>query len=218
MHQPKFLQQFNPTVKNIIFDLGGVILNVDYTYTINKFKQFGIKNFDELYTQAQQTDLFDQLDKGTISPAEFRDELRNLEPTIQLTDEQVDEAWNAMLLDMPLGRLNVLLALKNNYRTFLLSNTNAIHVPLFSNIVKQVIGKSDLSEFFEKTYYSNEIGMRKPDAEIFEFVLNQNGLKANETLFIDDSIQHIVGAKAVGLHGYHLTGGETIDVLFADAL
>ncbi|MDR1055626.1 MAG: HAD family phosphatase [Prevotellaceae bacterium] len=218
MQKSKFLQQFKPAIKNIIFDLGGVILNVDYTYTIKAFQQIGIENFEDLYSHVRQSDLFDKLDKGAISSGEFRDEIRKLAPVVDYTDEQIDKAWNSMLLDMPFERLNVLLALKSGYHTFLLSNTNEIHVPLFSGIVKNTIGKNDLSDFFEKTYYSNEIGMRKPDTEIYEFVIKQHGLQAKETLFIDDSIQNIEGARQAGLHAYHLTGRETIDKLFADLL
>lgn len=218
MQHSKFLSQFEPGIKNIIFDLGGVILNIDYIRTINIFKEYGINNFDEIYNQARQTKLFDKLDKGEITPADFRNEVRKLNPATHLTDEQIDQAWNAMLLDMPVERLDVLLALKSHYRTFLLSNTNEIHVPEFSGIVKKTIDKNDLSDFFEKAYYSNEMGMRKPNTDIYQFVLDKHGLAAYETLFIDDTIQNIEGAQKAGLHAYHLTNGETIDILFADVV
>ena len=209
-----FLQQSFPTVKNIIFDLGGVILNVDYGKTIEAFRNLGIENFDTLFSQAQQTDLFDRLDMGIISNADFRNELRNFKPSLKLTDDQIDMAWNAMLLDMPLERLQVLETLQPHFRTFLLSNTNAIHVPLFSSIVKQSIGKNDLSDFFEKTYYSNEMGMRKPNTDIYEFVLKQHNLNGNETLFIDDTLQNVEGAQKAGLHAFHLTAEHSIVKLF----
>ena len=209
-------KNFSPEIKNIIFDLGGVILNIDYNITINAFKQLGIINFDELYTQAGQCELFDKLDKGEITNNDFRNEVRQLLPSVNLSNKQIDDAWNAMLLDMPVERLIILEKLKPLYRTFLLSNTNAIHVPLFSEIVKSTINKNNLTDFFEATYYSNEIGMRKPNADIYEFVVQKHNLKPCETLFIDDSIQNVEGAQKVGLHAYHLANGETINQLFAE--
>lgn len=218
MKTPEFIEQINAGVKNIIFDFGGIIINIDYVLTIKAFQNLGIANFAEIFTQAQQTDVFDRLDKGEITPQAFRDKVRAYAPSLGLTDKQIDDAWNAMLLDMPMERLKVLSALKPNYRMFLLSNTNEIHVDYFSETINRAVGKNDLSDYFEKIYYSNEIGMRKPNADIFEFVLRENGLNAGETLFIDDSVQHIEGARRLGIHAYHLTNGETINNLFADIL
>lgn len=205
-------------IKNIIFDLGGVILNIDYHLTIDAFKKLGLENFDGVFTQAKQTGIFDQLDKGLITPDEFRQGVKKLSPK-QLTDQQIDDAWNAMLLDFPVHRLELLEKIHSQYRTFLLSNTNQIHIEVYNQILNKTFGVRDLSHFFEKEYYSNEVHMRKPDAEIFELILKQNGLKAEETLFIDDSEQHIVGAKKLGLNAYHLDlkKGETIEKLFIES-
>ncbi len=166
--------------------------------TRKAFTELGVENFDNIYTQAGQSGIFDRLDKGEISPEEFRDELRRHIPRT-ITDAEIDSAWDAMLLDVPKEKLELLARLKSKYRLFLLSNTNVIHVKKFSAELQRVHGTPDFSPYFEKWYYSCNIGMRKPDSEIFEFVLNENNLKAQETLFIDDSIQHIRGAEKLGL-------------------
>ena len=215
MQKLVFLPFKHLNIKNIIFDLGGVILNIDYHLTINAFKQLGFDDFDKLFTKAQQTGVFDKLDKGLVTPAEFRDGIRQL-ANKPFTDEQIDNAWNAMLLDFPTPRLKLLEQIHNQYRTFLLSNTNQIHIEVYNQILHNTFGVKNLSHFFEKEYYSHEIHMRKPDAEIFEFIIHQNELRAEETLFIDDSEQHIMGAKSVGIHAYHLNlnEGDVIEKLF----
>ncbi len=199
--------------KNIIFDLGGVILNIDYDLAVSEFKKLGLNNFSNHFSQAQQQQLFDQYEKGKISSDEFRAELKKeLNPST--TAEQIDAAWNSLLLDLPKQRLEILKKMKNTHRTFLLSNTNEIHIIQFEKYLKQTFGINDLSGYFEKMYLSYKIGMRKPDAEIFEYVLKQNNLNSSETLFIDDSIQHIEGAKKLGIQTYWLQKSETIVGLF----
>lgn len=198
-----------PSVKNIIFDLGNVILDVDYMATVEAFKLLGVHDFDRIFTQYAQHPFLDEWDKGYLTPAAFRQTLRKIAPVLeQVNDMMIDRAWNAMLGELPLVRLQLLQALRPQYRTFLLSNTNEIHVTQFAGIVHAVSGAKDLSTYFEKTYYSNQIGMRKPDPEIYEWTLSQNGLKASETLFIDDLLSNIEGAEKVGLQTLHLKKGE----------
>ncbi|HDP54900.1 MAG TPA: HAD family phosphatase [Bacteroidetes bacterium] len=215
MSKPIFTPFANQSIKNIIFDLGGVILNIDYRLTIDAFKNLGLSNFEEMFTQAQQVGLFDQLDKGLVTPAQFRDGLRQISG-VALSDKQIDDAWNAMLLDFPTKRLEVLKSVKNHYKTFLLSNTNAIHIEEYNKILQQTFGVGNLSVFFDKEYYSHIINMRKPDAETFEIILKENNLNASETLFIDDTQQHVEGAKKLGILAYHLNipAGESIEKLF----
>jgi len=196
------------TIRNIIFDLGGVLLNIDYQATINEFKKLGINNFDDLFTQAAQIQLFDQFDKGEISPDSFRDELRRISG-VPLQDEEIDKAWNAMLFDLPAKRIALLELVRKNYRTFLLSNTNAIHYPAYTEYLETRYGFSDLSALFEKQYLSFRIGMRKPDKEVYGLVLDENGLKPSETLLIDDSLQHVDGAREAGLHAVCLDVEKT---------
>lgn len=196
-------------IRNIIFDLGAVLINLDTEATTRAFKALGLKNFEEIYSQARQNGLFDAFDCGTISPQEFRDGLKKHLPP-GTTDAAIDEAWNAMLLDIPEERLQLLDRLRKDYRLFLLSNTNEIHVTRFSADMQKQHGFSDLSGYFERWYYSCRIGMRKPDTEIFEFVLKENHLDPAETLFIDDSKQHIEGAKKVGITTLWLEPGNSI--------
>jgi putative hydrolase of the HAD superfamily len=212
-----FLPYKDLNIKNIIFDLGGVILNIDYHLTIDAFKKLGFDDFDTLFTQARQTGVFDKLDKGLVTPDEFRNGIRDLAKK-KLTDEQINYAWNAMLLDFPVHRLKLLEQIHSQYETYLLSNTNQIHIEVYNQILFNTFGVKNLSPFFNKEYYSHVIHMRKPDAEVYELILNQNGLKAEETLFIDDSEHHIVGARKVGLNAYHLNlkEGETIEELFKE--
>lgn len=196
--------------KHIIFDLGGVILNIDYHKTIQMFKDLGIPDFDELYTQAKQNGVFDQLETGKITPEEFYQYIISISH-VKLSVSQIDNAWNAMLLDIPGGRKEFLEAVSKKYDIYLLSNTNKIHIDWFKDMVNQVYGTYWFSEVFKKDYYSHEIGLRKPDVTVFEYVLNENNLKATDTIFFDDSIQHIEGAKKAGLTAIHITEDKTIE-------
>lgn len=157
-------------IKNIIFDLGGVLLNLDIRKTQNAFIELGMVEFKAHYTHAKQSGLFDLFDCGKITANEFRAELKKHLP-LSVTDKQIDFAWNAMLLDLPLIRLELLQNLSKKYRLFLLSNTNEIHVHAFSSYLKKITGKSNFSSYFENWYYSCNIGMRKPNADIFEYAL-----------------------------------------------
>lgn len=204
-------------IKNIIFDLGGVILNIDYDLTIKAFTTLGIPDFKALYSQAAQNHLFDRLDKGHIDTQGFIDEILEITGT-RITKNDILNAWNAMLLDLPKERVTLLEELKKDYRLFLLSNTNEIHIPVYNDILEDSHGFRDLAHIFEKQYYSFEIGMRKPDVEIYEYVLKENSLKAEETLFIDDSKQHLEGAAKAGLYTYWLQPGETILDVFPEIL
>lgn len=200
--------------KNIIFDLGAVILNIDHSLTVNEFEELGIKNAGKLLAEAKQKQLINLFDKGLISAADFRNELRKYSH-FHLDDYKIDEAWNAMLLDLPPARLQLLENLKTNSRTFLLSNTNEIHINAFHNYLLKEYGIADLSAYFEKTYLSFQLGMRKPDADIFRLILEENKLNPSETLFIDDTKEHIEGAEKLGIKTYWLdVSKESIADLF----
>lgn len=201
--------------KNIVFDLGGVLLNLNYSLTEAAFIKLGLTNFKTIYTQHLQTKLFEEFEKGNISSEEFRLSLRkHLRPDV--SDVEIDAAWNAMLLDFPLERLQLLEKIKTNYRIFLLSNTNDIHLQAYSGYMQKTFGfKNELAHLFEKQYYSNRLGMRKPDSIIFEHVLTTNCLLPHETLFIDDSAQHIETAKKLGISTHWLnTKTENVLSLF----
>ena len=190
-------------IKNIILDLGGVLIDVDYLKTASAFKRLGLTHFDDLYSQKKQDPFFDNMDKGLISDDAFRSELKkHLPPAV--TDTNIDQAWNAMLGRIPVERMDLLRTLKNQYRLFLLSNTNRIHVPRFIEIIEEDHGPRALEGCFEKMYLSCHIHMRKPDAEVFNLVIDENGLPRDETIFIDDSIQHVDGAREAGIPSYFL--------------
>ena len=207
--------KINPNnFKNIIFDFGGVIINLDYTLTTKAFEELGVTDFDSFFSKAKQNRLFDSYEKGEVTSATLRKELKMQLHDFE-TDSTIDKAWNAMLLDLPKERLDLLKILNHTHNTFLLSNTNEIHINCFHNYLEENFNANNLNNYFNKVYFSYEIGMRKPDAEIFKFVLEENKLNPRETLFIDDSIQHIEGAKKLGIQTYWLdVKKETIlDVL-----
>ena len=197
-------------IKHIIFDLGGVILNIDYSRTEQAFIDLGIENFPALYSQMHQSALFDKLEMGKISKEEFITTLQNI-AGIPLTEGQIIKAWNALLLDFPVRRLQILQQLRLYYDLLLLSNTNELHADAFNNILMQSHGIPNIGVFFDKVYLSHRVGLRKPMPGIFERVLNENGFKAGETLFIDDSPQNIVPAKQLGIQTIFLEKGMTIE-------
>lgn len=190
-------------IKNVIFDLGGVLLNIDYHLTIQAFVDIGMSNFQELFTQAQQSELFDKIEVGEISSDEFLAEIKALMPSY-VSEVAIRTAWNAMLLDLPSERLDFLLAVKEKYNTALLSNTNSIHLESFYKELKKVHNLKSLDDYFHKVYFSCDLGMRKPNPEIFLRVCELEGFNPSETLFIDDTIQHVEGAKQAGLQALHL--------------
>jgi putative hydrolase of the HAD superfamily len=196
-------------IRHIIFDLGGVLLNINYKLTEQAFIALGITNFSAIYTQAQQTALFDRFETGKISQSDFISSLQEI-AGLPLTEVQIINAWNAMLLDLPVRRLQLLQQLRSYYDLVLLSNTNEIHEMAFNKIVMDTKGIG-LGTFFDKVYLSHRMGMRKPDIETFQHILRENGFQPEHTLFIDDSIQHIEGAKSLGIQAIHLEPGMTIE-------
>ncbi|MBN2745378.1 MAG: HAD family phosphatase [Bacteroidales bacterium] len=185
-------------IKNIIFDLGGVVLNIDYNRTAQEFKKLGLQNFDSFYSQAKQSHVFDLFEKGLITAEKFREMFRTTTGII-FCDMELDRAWNAMLLDLPKERVELLQKVKNHYKIFLLSNTNIIHYEAYTKQLQQIYGLQNLGELFHKEYYSHEIHLRKPEPECFQFVLDDQEILAEETLFIDDSSQHIKGANQLNI-------------------
>ena len=201
----------SPVIKNIIFDLGGVLLNLDYSLTTRAFQKIdpAFNSVDALYSKQLHNHLFEDFETGAITSQQFRDGIRKL-LQINIDDRTLDCAWNAMLLDFPSARLSLLEKLRSKYRLFLLSNTNAIHIQAYSEILKSTFGLNNLSKVFEKEYYSHQVGMRKPNKEIFQFVLSENNLDPSNTLFIDDSPQHIESGKKIGIQTLLIEKGKTI--------
>jgi glucose-1-phosphatase len=201
-------------IKNIIFDYGNVIFNIDFRKVQQAWKELGINNADTFYAHRQQDPVFNLLERGEISTADFRDKIRELSGKPDLTDEQIDGAWNKIFLDIPQGNHELLQQIKAKYRTFLLSNINAIHYDYVHSYLQKEFGMANNDDLFEKVYYSHLVGKRKPDAEIFEQVLRENNLNPAETLFIDDSPQHLETAQKLGMQTYLMTAPDTIQQFF----
>ncbi len=196
----------------IIFDFGGVIFNIDFDKTCKAFSDIGVKNFNEMYSLKNANPLFQHLEEGKIGEKDFYNEFRKLSNT-RLLNEEIKNALNALLLSYRKEALQTLKTLKTRYSLYLLSNTNLIHQECFNKIYKEEIGERTLNDYFDKAYYSHETGYRKPAAEAYELVLKQNNLSPSETLFIDDSIKNIEGAKAAGLLTILLKEGMFIEDL-----
>ena len=200
------------SVKNIIFDLGGVIINLSVPSTVLAFAKASGKSVDEVAALVNSPG-FINYEKGLISDEAFRQHVRE-ELNWQASDNEIDESWNAMLLDIPLERLQLLERLKKSYRIFLLSNTNEIHLRKFNQILDSTSGQKEMDGYFHKAYYLHRMKMRKPDVEIFEFVVNENELNPEETLFLDDNLSNLKGAEMAGIKTFHVQTPELIFSLF----
>jgi putative hydrolase of the HAD superfamily len=199
-------------IKAIIFDFGGVILNIDYNKTSKAFADLGVKNFEEMYSQKNANPLFHDLEEGKINEEEFYNAFRT-SSQLKLTDQQIKKAWNAILLRYREEALQTLTTIKNKYRLYLLSNTNSIHHKEFNKIFEDQIGSGSINDYFDKAYYSHEIKLRKPGKDAYQYVLKENNLLPSETLFIDDSIQNIEAAESLGLQTIFLKEGMKIEDL-----
>jgi len=203
-------------IRNIIFDLGGVILNIDYQRTYQAFTNLGVKDFTGLYNQFKGSRLFDDLETGRVTEDAFLQEMQQ-HVAAGVTNQQIIDAWNAMLLDFPLQRLQLLQQLQLHYNTYLLSNTNAIHLEKFNHILQESRGIPSLAAFFNKAYYSHLIGYRKPEKEAYQLIIDEHQLNPAQTLFIDDTLPNVEGALAVGLQTIHLQAPRTIVDIFKPA-
>ncbi len=190
-------------IDTILLDLGGVLIDVDYDRTARAFRALGFEDFDTLYSKAKQTDLFDRFETGELSASGFRDEVRALFRQ-DLSDLEIDACWNAMLGSIPEERLELVHRLKQDFRVLLFSNTNLIHLPAFTEIVRRENKIDDFKGLFDGAYYSCEIGKRKPNKDAFLHVLSQHSAPPERTLFIDDSMHHVAGAREAGLNAEYL--------------
>lgn len=189
-------------IRNIILDLGGVIINLDQQKPFAAFKQLFAANYAEIEAAFVQNNLFNEFEIGKVSADEFVLFFLNYNPTINVNS--IKKIWNSMLLDIPKERIELIRKLTLNYNIFLLSNTNEIHLEHINNCLFDVYKITSINSMFKKAYFSNEIGLRKPNPKIFKLVLEENNLIASETLFVDDSIEHIKTAQKLGLHTKHL--------------
>jgi FMN phosphatase YigB (HAD superfamily) len=191
-----------PDIKNILLDLGGVILDIDVRATLQKFYELGFPAQLLQYPHNMQTDLFFKYETGKISTTEFRNEMRRL-AAIQATDKVLDEAWNAMIVGIPVERTRLLGLLAARYDLYMLSNTSPLHAPVFEKMYLDSAGIA-MRDVFTKIYYSFEIGWHKPDLEAWEFVIEDSGIIPEETLFLDDNIHNIKASQELGFRAIHI--------------
>lgn len=193
--------------QNLVFDLGNVIIDIDYQLPIAEFQKLvpvgSELNFGSIVSYSSQHKIFDLFEKGQISVPQFRTELRQFLKQ-DVLDSDIDFAWNSILLTYPQEKIDLLLDLKQRYRTFALSNINEIHVDAIDVAAREKFGVGKFADFFNAAYYSNEMGCRKPEPEIYELLLSKENLNPAETFFVDDKLENIEAARALGIQAYHL--------------
>lgn len=200
------------TITTLIFDFGGVIINLDLPRCIENLKKLGIPNIESYLSNFGQKDFFLQYEKGKIGTSEFRNEIRKLSSET-LSDAEIDNAWCSFLCDIPSERLALLQKLRANYRLLLLSNSNPLHVEVSAAKALEGTGKT-IRDYFDRCYFSYELGLTKPDPDIFEALLADVGVVASECLFLDDGPKNIDAAQSMGFQTYFVTQGENLDFLF----
>jgi putative hydrolase of the HAD superfamily len=203
-------------INNIIFDLGGVLLNINPKKTIQSFAELGMEQLIGDHGLSYDHEIFYQMEQGKVSPDEFRNGVRKLLPG-NVSDEQIDDAWTAMLLDFPEVRVRLVQNLQKHFNIYLFSNTNAIHVAKYHANFRMQHG-FDVSTLFKKDFYSNEIGFRKPSIESFQEIIRLSGINPEKSLFIDDAKANVEGAIAAGLKAYWLEPNQKVEILFQEFL
>lgn len=199
-------------IDTIIFDLGMVVINLDMEATTNELKRIFGSEYDSLMASLNQDGFFNLYETGKISTETFTTTLAEKSKG-KANIEDIAKAWNAMLLDIPPIRFDILKWAKANYRTYCLSNTNELHINWINDMLKKEFDLQDLSPYFHHVYLSHEMQQRKPDVEIFETLIQNHQLNPSKTLFIDDTAGHLEGANQAGINTYHLTGNEKIEDL-----
>ena len=200
-------------LRNIIFDLGGVLLDLDVQKTFDAFEKMGLTKEVMMKRYNKEENFFLQFEKGQISAKEFRASLRKMIGN-SVSNEKIDYAWNEMLRGFKKDTIRLLSDLSGKYPLYLLSNTNEIHLPFYSEQFRETSGGTTLKKYFIETYYSHIIGTRKPEPESFRYVLKDADLEPTETLFIDDFEENCTTAREIGLIAHQLKPDENLrDVL-----
>ena len=193
------------------------MLDLDFQRTIDAFENLGLHKFENMFSQFKADELFEKLETGRITETEFYEAVKK-RTTKEITAAAIDDAWNALILHFRVESLALLEKLAADYKLYLLSNTNSIHLKYFKNLLTSQTGKPLLDAYFNKAWYSNEVGLRKPGAGIFEFALKEENLLASETLFIDDTLINIETAQKLGFKTHHLLPTERIEFLEINSL
>ena len=199
-------------VKALLFDLGGVIVDLDYKKTANAFENIGLQNAEKAYSQFNQTDLFNLFEIGHISSEEFLAEIQS-EITNQVSLSEITKAWNSMIIGFQHSKLEKIKKLSEQVPCYLLSNTNEIHLSYIEQLLQEM-GFKHFLNIFESCYFSHQIGKRKPHKETFEWVLNQMNYDAQDVLFIEDSPQHIEGAKSAKLNTFYFKKDSSLSDIY----
>ena len=199
-----------PTVKNLIFDLGGVILDLSVDTTLEHLARLSGLSKEKAIEIFHKSPGFNEYEKGGMDDASFRQYLREIY-NVNASDKEIDACWNAMLLGIPPVKLKLLKTLQQQYNVLLLSNTNDIHLSYINSVILPgITGETSLDLYFHKAYYSHRMNMRKPDAGIFEYVLQENKMIPSQTLFLDDNALNVAGAQSVGIQTVHVTTPDLI--------
>ena len=196
-------------IKNIVFDLGNVLLNLDFDASIQAFQKLGLNSEVVNRQQAYADPVFYELEVGETTPEKFRSRVRQILKNPDATDRQIDDAWCAMIRDIPANRVKMLKTLAKNYSVYLFSNTNAIHISRLHKKFSEMHG-IEFPSLFVKDFYSHEIHERKPDLASYQKVIELSGITPDETLFVDDLEKNISGAKKAGLKTFWLKDGMEV--------
>ncbi len=191
-------------IKAIVFDIGNVLIDIDYPKTIRNFQALATIDFQSIVSYHQQIDIFNQFEKGKVSVDEFVATLKQYLRE-DVTKDQIIAAWNSMLVYYPERKINLLRTLKaKGFQLYALSNINELHIAEMNATVNALFGINEFSSFFNKAYYSNEVGFRKPETELYDIVLKEIALAPEEILFIDDKLENLNPAEKLGLQTFHL--------------
>ena len=204
-------------IKNIIFDLGGVVLDIDESIVYKELEKMGIST-SELAQSKEFIDIMSKFDTGIYTAPTFRKKTKTLLGQEKMTDQRFDAIWNAMLLDIPRERIEAIEKVKKHYKIFLMSNSNVIHYDLYVRDLQLRFGYHEFDELFNKSYFSFAEHLEKPDPRFFELILDHEGLLPEETLFIDDTAANIKVAKSLGIKTYHISREELVRNLFENGV
>ncbi|AEI50873.1 HAD family hydrolase [Runella slithyformis] len=192
-------------IKNIIFDLGDVIINIDVPRAARSFAELSNQTPEDVHLLIHQNEVFKKFETGHLTPLAFRSLIREVFKTPEWTDDVIDASWNSLLLDIPPDRIKKIQELsQKGYRLFLLSNTSSIHIDEVNAILFRTFEIEHLGHLFEKLFLSYEMGVMKPSPDIYKNVLESAGIDADETLFLDDNLDNIRAAAKCGIHTIHV--------------